>query len=373
MRISILTQPLHINYGGTLQAYALQVVLKKMGHEVETINYVWKDSSDFKKILSFYKKKFLNRSPKYFFFNKELQYISRYHASFISKSINLSKKIENSVLLSKYFEEKKFDVVIVGSDQVWRRDYSPKIENFFLDFLENNNQIKKIAYAASFGLELWQFSKNEDILIKNLMKKFNYISVREDSAVDLCKKFLNLDVGHVLDPTLLLTKNDYMKFVNSDVECGGVFSYILDNNEVIMQKVEGVCKILNKKNFICMPKSHYKHKLLVDDLEDFVYPKIEEWITSFYKADYVITDSFHGTVFSIIFNKPFISLCNNERGAARFKSVLKIFNLEDRLIDTQQLIDMSIIAKPIDYDLINIQLDKLRSISINNLGDALKL
>lgn len=372
MKISILTQPLHINYGGTLQAYALQKVLKKMGHEVETINYAWKESSDFKKILSFCKKILFGKKTKPFFFNNEVKYISKYHNTFISDNIALSKKIGDPVSLYEYFEEKKFDVVVVGSDQVWRIDYSPKIENFFLDFLVKNNEIKKIAYAASFGLESWQFSKDETILIKKLIKKFNYISVREDSAVNLCKFFLDIDVDHVLDPTLLLMRDDYMELIDSNVKSRGVFSYILDNDVKKIEKVESICNMLGSQSFTCMPKIRDKNKILVNDLENYVYPKIEEWLTSFYNADYIITDSFHGTVFSIIFNKPFISLCNNERGAARFKSLLKVFNLEDRLFDTQQPIDMSIITKPIDYDLVNHKLNKLRAISMSSLDYALK-
>lgn len=167
-------------------------------------------------------------------------------------------------------------------------------------------------------------------------------------------------------------RDDYMELIDSNVKSRGVFSYILDNDVKKIEKVESICNMLGSQSFTCMPKIRDKNKILVNDLENYVYPKIEEWLTSFYNADYIITDSFHGTVFSIIFNKPFISLCNNERGAARFKSLLKVFNLEDRLFDTQQPIDMSIITKPIDYDLVNHKLNKLRAISMSSLDYALK-
>lgn len=371
MKVSILTQPLHINYGGTLQAYALQRILIQMGHQVETINYVWQESSDLKKILSFSKNLFIGNNPKYFFFNKKIKYIARNHNNFIADNIILSKKIIDEKALLEYFQDKKIDAVIVGSDQVWRTEYSPNIKNFFLDFLVNHNEIKKIAYAASFGLDVWQFTKEDTESIKKLIKKFDYISVREDSAVTLCKDFLEVSADHVLDPTLLLVKEDYLKFVNTASKKQGVFSYILDNDAIKSEKVEFICNILSREKFICMPNMINKNKIFVRNLNDYEYPAIEEWITSFYKADFVVTDSFHGTVFSIIFNKPFISLCNNERGRARFKSLLKIFDLEERLFDNHNSIDISIINKPIDYNMVNYRLDMLRRFSLNKLAESI--
>jgi len=371
MKIAILTQPLHTNFGGTLQNFALQRVLKEMGHTVETIDYDWGQASDLKKILSFCKNYFLGKKPNLFFFNSELDYISKKHNLFISHNIFLSNKILDTSTLVNYFEEKKFDAVIVGSDQVWRVAYSPKIENFFLDFLIGNKEIKKIAYAASFGLDEWQFSAEDTFYIKNLIKEFNYISVREDTAVTLCKNFLDLDVEHVLDPTLLLKKDEYIKLFDcTKFSRGGIFSYILDNNEDKIEKIDLLCKTLDKKSFICMPKKTKKEKIFINNREDYVYPNIEEWIGSFYKADYVITDSFHGTVFSIIFNKPFIAISNNERGATRFKSLLNFFNLEDRLVDAKDEIDVSMIFKPINYEFIN---DKISGLKRTNMKKIQKI
>lgn len=370
-KIAILTQPLHVNFGGTLQAFALQKVLISMGFEVETINYIWKESSDLKKILSFSKNFIIGRKPKYFFFNKKIDYIAKDHNKFINTNIILSKKIKDTNELFKYFQEKKFDAVIVGSDQVWRVEYSPNIKNFFLDFLINDNEIKKIAYAASFGRDVWEFKREDTISIKKLIKEFDYISVREDSGVILCRDFLEVKADHVLDPTLLLMREDYLKFVNSNSNKRGVFSYILDNDVSKTDKVDLICKVLNHEKYICMPNIIEKNTIFVKNLKDYEYPQIEEWITSFYKADFVVTDSFHGTVFSILFNKPFISLCNNERGVARFKSLLKIFNLEERLFDNHSSVDVNIINKPIDYNMINSQLNKLRFFSLNKLAESI--
>src|SRR5690606_30541311 len=126
----------------------------------------------------------------------------------------------------------KFSAVVVGSDQVWRPRYSPNIYNFFLDFLKNNSTIKKVAYAASFGTEDWEYTEEQTREARELIKHFNAVSVRESSGVLLCDKYLNRkDAVHVLDPTLLLKAEDYNQLINKTKKEIGLFTYVLDETK----------------------------------------------------------------------------------------------------------------------------------------------
>lgn len=371
-KIAILTQPLHINYGGTLQAYALQKVLKDMCFDVETINYRTKKSSTFRKLLSTIKQ-VLEGTNKFQFTTVELKKIRLLHNNFIASNINTSSEINTLQELKKYFCNKSFDAVIVGSDQVWRVDYSPRIESYFLDFLYEDKKIKKISYAASFGLDKWDFSQNLTNKLIKYIKEFDALSVREDSAVKLSKENLDVGVDHVLDPTLLLEHDDYIKLFNEEKSenTGKIFSYILDENKIkIIQKISE--HLGGKKVFKKQPIKKSKNEFFVADLTDYQYPSIESWLKAFNDATFIVTDSFHGTVFSIIFNKQFISIKNKERGNSRFESLLKIFELEDRLIDDNEKCIEEIISKKINYDKINLRLNTLREYSKTWLLKSLK-
>lgn len=357
MKICILTQPLGTNYGGLLQAYALQTVLKNMGHDVLTEDRRYPKLSG-KEVLKYQIKRFLGPiRRRYYPTQNEVATIRKNTDKFIRERIRTTEPVYSNTKeeLSKY----NFDTYIVGSDQVWRPRYSPCLTNYFLDFAVNQN-VKRIAYAASFGTGEWEFSESETKICSQLVKKFDAISVREDSGVRLCKDYLGVDAEHVLDPTLLLEKDDYMKLLarSRQKESSSVklMAYILDKSpekNKMRDTVIGHLKIrpeniigpMPKQNFsICGPAC----------IKDCMYPSVEDWIQGFADADFVITDSFHGTVFSIIFNVPFISIINNERGADRFLSLAKLFGLENRLITSFDEGKINrLIETPIDFSSVN--------------------
>ncbi|MGA6878195.1 polysaccharide pyruvyl transferase family protein [Acinetobacter sp. AND/436] len=374
-KIAILTQPLHVNFGGTLQAFALQKTLISMGYEVETLNYQWKKISDLKKLLSVLKHKILSNRQVYPFFEKELEVLKSEHIRFIDSNINYSPILYSIEEIKKYFNSKDFDAVIVGSDQVWRVAYSPRIESFFLDFLSDKKGIKKIAYSASFGIDEWQFDTEKTLEIKSLLYQFNAVSVRESSAVSLCQQYLNIKVKHTLDPTLLLEAREYLKLLNSQQidskNIGKIFVYILDRNESKKKIIKSISKKLGKETFYNQPGKTVKEGFFIKDLDLYIYPPIENWIKSFTEADFIVTDSFHGTVFSIIFNKPFISIVNKERGASRFESLLKQLGLMNRMVNVSSEISDDLIHDKIDYELVNKKLIDLKRKSINFLKEAL--
>lgn len=213
MKIAIITLPLHINYGGILQCYALQTVLQRMGHEVHILNkprYGRLYLVEFiKSYLSSLYKLFVNKKNggdivSIYDNLYEYEYISKDIKSFIRKNINTyTKRNWNQKVISK------FDVFIVGSDQVWRPLYTPLIERMFLSFTEGYH-VKRLSYAASFGIDnISEFSDDKLKKCSLLLKQFDAVSVREKSGIELCKKYFGIDARQVVDPTLLLVAEDY--------------------------------------------------------------------------------------------------------------------------------------------------------------------
>ncbi len=365
-KIAILTQQLGFNYGGIIQNYALQKVLSDFGYFPITINRTLDNPySKIKIALSKYKTLFHR-----FILNKKIvtyldyKRISRNNINFIKQHIKLSPELTSTNDLRNYFHKKQFDSVVVGSDQVWRPCYSPDIFNFYLDFLAGDTSIKKIAYAASFGTSDWEYSGEQEKYCSELIQNFNAISVREESGINLCERFLKRkDARLVLDPTLLLSPNDYDKVINRSKENLGLFTYILDkslNNDAFIQNCANILQLKVHQNQAQLSSN----EIDLDKISQYIIPPIEGWLQGFRDAEFVITDSFHGTVFSIINKKPFFVLVNKERGAARFESLLLQLGLEDRMIYNVENFNKEQLSQTIDYAPIENKLNNLREESL---------
>jgi hypothetical protein len=361
MKIGILTQPLRENYGGLLQAFALQAVLKQMGHEVWTVDrQPSRGIPLLMKVLSIVKRliiRILYRKPTAICvwpMAKEQNIIGQHTNRFIKENIRTTEKIDSLhkfYLLNKY----RLEAYVVGSDQVWRPEYSPCITNFFLDFIDKKDKVKRITYAASFGVDNWEFSSKLTAQCASLAKNFDAISVREDSAVRLCKEYLGVDAIHVLDPTMLLTKEDYIKLIEKDnipKSKGTLLTYVLDKSSENTEIIQKIAKELNLTPFSVMPRKTFL-EAGKEHIEDCIFPPVTEWIGGFIDAKYVVTDSYHGCIFSIIFNKPFMVIGNKERGMTRFDSLLSMFNLKDHLVSSVDDVKMELVQKNIDYKRIN--------------------
>lgn len=338
MRIGILTLPLHTNYGGILQAYALQTVLERMGHEVHVIEKNRRPLSiPIQKMPFCYGKRIvkniIGRKCPIFYeqkYNREQPIIRQNTDKFIKKYIHIAEYDDFSDI-----KESEYDAIVVGSDQVWRPKYFGlnQIENAYLKFAEGWN-IKRIAYAASFGTDEWEYTPKQTEECGRLLRMFDVVSVREDSAVNLCKKHFGVEAQHVLDPTMLLNREDYIKLfeaVDTPKSKSNLLCYILDETE---EKKALIKHIAAEKGLI-----PFNVKSISDDINSPLYeriqPPLEQWLRGFYDADFVITDSFHACVFSIIFNKPFIVYGNINRGLSRFISLLNMFGLTERIVNNQ--------------------------------------
>lgn len=364
-KIGILTQPLISNYGGILQNYALQRALEKLGYEVETVNRSV-STSDYRIGLQKIKQLFLKHHNNKVVFNSQRELMTRESQRFIKEYIH---KVDvfnpTNDKLKRCVKKREYSCLIVGSDQVWRPKYAINILNDYLNFI-NTPEIKKIAYAASFGTNDWEYTEEQRRECSNLAKKFNAISVREEDALHLCKKYLDVEAIHVLDPTMLLEKEDYLDVIEKRgvPTRKGVFNYVLDSDANKINLINKIAQSLGVEVFSNHPKySLIDNKDMPFSFENFGYPSIEGWLAGFRDADFIVTDSFHGTVFAILFNKPFVSLVNKMRGTSRFESLLKLFGLENRLIDSNDSFNESILDFPYDYKDINLKLDELRAYS----------
>lgn len=367
-KIALLTLPLGHNYGGIIQNYALQKVLANMGHEVLTIDRrADNPHSKIKILASKYKSYFFryflqSKNPTYLDFNK----VYEHNLRFLKEHVNLSPTVESTVSMADYFKKEKFNVVIVGSDQVWRPKYFPDIFlNFYLNFLLKETSIRKIAYAASFGTEELEYTKEQTKACSELIQQFDAVSVREDSGVKLCGDYLNRkDAIKVLDPTLLLKAEAYSQLIGNKEKINGLFTYVLDDSEEKKDFIKNCSKYLNLNIYTNQAK-YNTHTFKSNKTEDYLMPPLEGWLQGFRDADFVITDSFHGTLFSIINQKPFISLVNLDRGASRFESILKQLGLKDRLVYNVENFDKSKLKEEIDYEAVNLKLNRLKADSLN--------
>ena len=330
MKIGILTLPLQANYGGILQAYALQTVLERMGHEVVVFQTYYDGVRKISPkvfplvlIKRLLRKCFINHSTPVFWETKkrkETPILRKNTDKFIEQYIHCL-HVNNL----KEVSSNDFDAIIVGSDQIWRPEYVKRlwktdIQDAFLRFAEGWS-IKRIAYAASFGMDNWLLSHEETDECSRLAKAFDAISVREASAVKLCSDNLGVTAQHVLDPTILLEAEDYLKLIDDTTKNEinkGVFAYILDETPEKLSLVARIAHDYGMKQYSISINSMDYSK----SPEDRAYPSVESWLKCFHDANFVVTDSFHGSVFSIIFRKPFYAIGNASRGMARFNSFL---------------------------------------------------
>lgn len=367
MKIAILTLPLHTNYGGILQCYALQTVLQRMGHKVRVLVKPQYGRSYY----IIYPLAICKRIIKRYIFGRKVNIwlapheIVRQHTDrFIKRYIRQYK--------CRHWNQKlahRLDAIVVGSDQVWRPAYSQPIEQAFLSFL-GDAHIKKVAYAASFGVDVCEYTREQLNICSPLLKKFDAVSVRETSGINLCRNYFGVEALQMLDPTLLLSADDYRTLVRKSrtkPSKGNMLVYILDKTPEKMLLVERIAKDKGLIPFCLDSPDEHTDNL---PLEKQIKMPVEQWLRSFDDSEFVFTDSFHGCIFSIIFRKQFLAFGNHERGLSRFHSLLDLFSLNERLILSSDEYSSNISL--IDFDVVYKKLDLLRKWSDEFITTKLK-
>lgn len=354
------------NFGSMLQTYATQYTLEKYGINTEVINFIPQGLTlktginTIKPEGNIIKKICRKTAATITFTIRQIVMIC-----FNKKYINVSAKIYKS-----YEELKKnppeADVYISGSDQIWNTQNSnlpTDINAYYLDFVPKEK--KKISYASSIGKE--SFLDQEANMVRSHLKSYYMVSVRERQAAELLETIGIKKVFHVVDPTLLLSANEWSNFYRRDKRKRAkqeeyVFVYNLNRNQQLKTYATNLAKEKNLKiiNFA--------------DTLDFIPGAINriintpfDFIKYLSEATYVLTDSFHGTAFSINFNKQFLTFPAPKYNS-RINSVLEVFELEDRLYQEGE----NQLQKDIDYERVNNILDKERNRCLDVLLRAVK-
>lgn len=378
MKLGILTLVPYDNYGGILQGYALQTVLERMGHDVTIMRtklYNWVSLKN--KILRFVwwvKDRYVKRKAGISCLvpGTYLDYRVARIKPFIDKHIHFTREFSSTRDLYRFQDKSQYDGFVVGSDQTWRPCLSPDLYHMFCDFLPASSHKLRIAYAASFGVDTNEFSDVQLGICKPLIKKFQAISVREESGVKLCKDMFGVEAKHVLDPTMLLNKEDYLELIkdyrpqNEHVDLMQYMFFFNHEENAIIAKTSS---LLNMKPVNLMTKYFLNQVQDKSQLPDAQFLPVEEWISAYSRAKFVLTDSFHGTVFCIIFNVPF--LCVSPVAIARFKSLLKVYGLEDRLVMKESEVTKDLLEKPIDWEKVNSVREVLKKQSLDFLKKSL--
>lgn len=359
MRVGIVTQPLRNNYGGILQNYALQRALERLGHQAVTINML-PQLSLWRYVLSTGKSLLL-----YFIPGKKRPFAPYCRCKkplpqmreFIGKRIACTETVSkySPGLIGKY----RLDCLVAGSDQIWRPRYNKHLEDMFLRFARHAD-VKRVAYGASFGVDGMEFSRKQLRRCTPLLQKFDRVSVREASGVALCREYFQAEAEHVLDPVMLLTREDYAD-VCKDIPVrrdDTLACYILDMTEELRECAARIARNLHLKPLYFMA-------------DNGASVSVEMWLSTFRDAEYVITDSFHGCVFSILFNKPFLAIGNKARGMARFESLTGIFGLRENLV-APEAIGHAGNFPPIDWGRVNARLKEMRALSMSFLKESLQ-
>lgn len=354
MNIAIITFPLINNYGGIIQAFALSKLLEDLGHRTTLINLQQEKKAIaiskyiFKKYALFFIPKFKNATLT--IRNPEL-------IKFIDDNFtNKTKELYNSKMLHHFFDKNEYDACVVGSDQVFSTMGYPNFENdYSLGFVPDDTI--KLSYAASFGGGDYQGDQSKISFHSQNLKRFSGVSVRESSGIDVCRDRFGVEAIHVLDPTMMISKEYYLNLIMSEpinVDSNKLFAYVLDSNadknEIISEIAEQ-----NQLDIYQINDGNGSTEVI----------SMNKWLASIYNAEHVITDSFHGCVFCIIFNKPFHCFVNEQRGADRFYSLLKMFGLENRIIKGD------INQATIDWEFVNNQLEFNRKVSSNFIAEIL--
>ena len=277
---------------------------------------------------------------------------------FFSNNISFIQNAVNIRLIKNFSEikENDFDILMVNSDQTWRRCMDNFFDVAFLKFAENWNKTK-FTYGTSFGVDIWEYNQKDEEIAKNLLKSFSGLSVREKSAVELIEKHLGYKAVFVLDPTFLIEKKYYLnliknfksEIINQINNKNFIFSYILTTSFKVKEYLSYVENVTNEKIF----------RLTIEKNN-----QVEEFLFGITNCRAVITDSFHGTVFSILFKKPFIAF-QKESIDSRFNNLDGLFQIKNRIFNLDSIPPISLLNEPLIIN--NTQLIKLKRRSIQYL------
>lgn len=342
MKAGIITFHDTLNYGASLQCYALQKKLNSMGIDTEVIDYKcpW----------------FLKRYSPFYIQEKTLAKVLYMIAAMPMNIIKQKKKREFHkyyLKLSRSYHRENikkanevYDLFITGSDQVWNWKLTDFDTTFFLDFV--NKDKKKCSYAASFGFNRVDEDKKERYT--ELLGGYEAISVREQNAVELVNDIIGEEATLVSDPVFLLKKEDWASIAGKVDVKDYILLYSINDTDAYKYALKLAEKTGKKLVYLSAPIKRIGNFIAKRNIGPI------DFLGWFLNADYIVTDSFHGTAFSILFEKQFVSLLARQthNGNSRLNNLLSILGLEERIVDKELSLDT--IGEKIPYEFVNSKL-----------------
>lgn len=380
--IGLVTCYFHHNYGSMLQAYATEMIMEQMGLPFQTIackapiNYMKGNKllyiikklliADWKMRLGKMKIEHEKKINPNFARNWDIR--NKAFNEFANTYFHVSPYCKNREELSNM--AKNYAAFLVGSDQLWRTD---SVEHGYYTLEWVPDDIRKIAYSTSIGVKKvpwFQVEKN-----KRFMNRFDHIALREQSACDLVYKLTGRKVQVVLDPTLLFTGEQWMGIQQKEALIEGkyIFCYLLGNNP---EQREFIKQVKAKTGYKIVALQHLDEYIPSD--EDFAdespYVGPREFLNYIRNAEYVFTDSFHCTVFSILYKKNFFTFNRFAEGAkqstnTRIDNLLNLAGLENRRMTISKTIE-DVLFMTSDFEEVDEILNRLRKYSMNYLQEA---
>ena len=359
MKVLLTTIVDNVNYGTYLQAYATVKLLEDRGCEVDVLNYVRPHLTP-RHMLSKAKGKGLKSYIRGYFNVRLDAWMKKNLKKFLLDKASVTPRFSNWISFRDTLAN--YDLYMVGSDQVWNTEHNHGIDSVF--YLEGISG-KKVSYASSVGIE--SFHKDDYSRIQTLLKDFSQISVRESFGVEALKKLGVDNVTQVLDPTLMLTKEDWCNicrktFIKTEPFLL-VYSVEVNKDKDTLEIARKIAKDRGLKVYLISPYVKFNSKLKVDKL--FSLADTDTFLALFQEADFAVVSSFHGTAFAINFNCQFVTVAP-ERFSSRVQSILKLLNIKDRYVSN--ICDMP--NQDIDYEKVTTLLEHYRKTS-NSVIDHL--
>ena len=356
-KIGIITCGKESNYGACLQAFATYHTIKKMGYDVELMNYSFQSDKPY---LPFNKPSLKSTiSSLLFFFPRR----NRWQAFEGFRNRYMKYSDERLYNVDDFKRVKSnYDVFLVGSDQVWNPELGIDIDITLLTFYNSKDGPNKISYASSMGLDKLPNSMEEKY--RKALLDFEKISVREKSGVQIVKQLTQKECSLVSDPVLLLSKEEWNEFIDESVVPKEPYIFIYDMRH---SRHVQECALDLAKKYDCKVIACASVWLGRKGIETHLSYSPSQYLALIKNAKAVVTDSFHGTVFSIIFQKEFYAFSSGEgkKIGGRLSNILQIVHLENRLLE---IFDKTLQIPPIDYASVNKDVAMFR----NNSWDYLK-
>lgn len=385
MRVALVIFRLGPSHGSILQSYALYRCLRQLGHQVTVVDAQWPlpfrrwwrptASRLVRRLIGQY------HGPVFYRGDYPPVMMSRL-SSFIECGFGkdlITVRNPRELAAAGCLD---VDAYVVGSDQTWRPGYVHDVRHYFLSFVPAGRPVRRIAYAPSFGTVKWEYPPALEAECRRLLQRFDAVSVREAEGVRLCAGHFGVEARHVLDPTMLLTGEDYLAMTLTApaptaapkeapaavASPAGYVGYSLvdfsaPNLEMIRQTASMLGLPSRRLN---APIDDYRAPMA-----ERIPPSVEDWLDGIGRSRLVVADSFHATVFAILLNRPFIVLANPERGLSRLQSLLAMVGLENRLISGPGQITSELLNTSIDWPAVNARLAVERQASMEFLIKAL--